>query len=175
MDESNSARADTLPAVNYGLRWGIKDSFVAYIGRMPDGKVSVGAGAYHTETGAFAYSPVQSARRTDLDGVEARIWEFAGDVRFGGHFGMLFVRIASPTIAVRGGVGELTVADPYAREEEKRQVLATVRLEPVEADEGLVEWRSNEVRLHESAVEVFNEVYPAGEALEQFSILLPER
>jgi hypothetical protein len=53
----------------------------------------------------------------------------AGSVLFSSHFGMLFVRIAYPTIAVRDGVGELAVADPYMTETGERLILADVTMQ----------------------------------------------
>lgn len=172
MDEPTAAAP---PGAALGLAWGIKGSFVDYVARMPDGRHSLGAGAHRTEAGTFVFPPVRGARRTTPDGLDERIWEFTGDVRFGGHFGMLFVRVADPRIAIRDGVGELTVADQAARDDGERETLATVVLRSVPAPEGMLAWDSTEVLLHPSAVALFNDVYPAGEPLEQLSVVLPDR
>lgn len=37
-----------------------------------------------------------AARSTDGSSGGSRVWAFRGDVRFSGHFGMLFVRVANP-------------------------------------------------------------------------------
>lgn len=172
---SESAAAGVPPGVDLGLVWGIKGSFVGYVHRMPDGRESLGAGAYRNATGAFVYPPVRGARRTGPDGGDERIWEFTGDVRFGGHFGVLFLRIATPRIALRDGAGELTITDQAARDDGSREPLATVRLRSVPAPDGLLAWDSSEVLLHPGAVALFNDVYPAGEPLDRLSVVLPDR
>ena len=158
----------------FGLLWGIKSSFVEYVRRMPDGQGAVGAGARHLDTGIL-FPPLRGARRTTPDNVDERIWEFGGDVRFSGHFGMLFVRIAFPTIAVRDGVGQLSIANPYTTEGGERLILADVALHEQPAPSGLLIWSSAEVRMNAEAGQLFNDVYQVGEPFDPLTLVLPDR
>jgi Htaa len=159
----------------FGLLWGIKSSFVEYVRRMPDGQGALGAGARPLDVGGILFPPLRGARRTTPDNVDERIWEFGGDVRFRGHFGMLFVRIAFPTIAVRDGVGVLTVADPYTTEGGERLILADITLQEQPAPPGLLIWSSTEVRMNAEAGKLFNDVYQVGEPLDPLTLVLPDR
>ena len=88
---------------------------------------------------------------------------------------MLFVRIASPTIAVRDGVGQMTVADPYTTEGSERLILADVTLQEQPAPPGLLIWSSTEVRMNAEAGQLFNDVYQAGEPFDPLTLVLPDR
>jgi hypothetical protein len=159
----------------FGLLWGIKSSFVGYVGRMPDGRSVLEAGARSLDAGRIVFPPLRSAWRTTLDNAEERFWEFGGSVCFSGHFGMLHVLIASPTIAVRDGIGEMTVADPFATESGERLVLANLTLQAQPAPPGLLIWTSTEVLMSPQASELFNDVYQAGEPFDPLTLVLPDR
>jgi hypothetical protein len=158
----------------FGLRWGIKSSFVDYVARMPDGRLSVGGGAEPGQAGGVVFPPIRGARRTTEDNVDERIWEFGGEARFAGHFGMLFVRIASPTIAVRDGVGRLTIADPYVADGGERLTLADVVVHEQSQSPGALVWKSSAVLMHASARALFNDVYQAGEPFDPLTLVLPD-
>ena len=155
--------------VPFGLLWGIKRSFVAYVRRMPDGRGSIHDGAAPLGEDTLLF-PVAEPPAT-ADG--ARIWTFRGDVRFAGHAGMLFVRIAAPVLTVRDGQGELSIADPYDRPGAARVPLVTVGLQPGPAPEGAEVWLGSDVRLTEAGAELFNDVYQPGEPFEDLSVVLP--
>lgn len=158
----------------YGLRWGIKRSFIDYVGRMPDGKGSVGGGAIPVGVNEVLYAPDTTGRRPGTDGDEERFWSFLGDVRFSGHFGMLFVRVAGPTVTMRGAEAELTVEDPFQENESsERLLLATLRLEQQAAPDGMEIWNGSDVQLAETGTELFNNVYPPGEPFEPLTLTLP--
>ncbi len=159
----------------YGLFWGIKSSFMQYIEQMPDGRGSLGAGAQVLASGDILFPPLQAARRTTPDNVDERIWEFGGDVRFSGHFGMLYVRIAFPAIAVQDGAGVLTVADPFGTEDGKRLTLADVTLQEQPAPPGQLIWDSTEVRMNAEGSQLFDDVYQAGEPFDEIRLVLPDR
>ncbi|SHN12936.1 HtaA domain-containing protein [Cryptosporangium aurantiacum] len=152
----------------YGLRWAIKRSFVDYVRRMPDGKGFVSAGAFPAGPHDIVFPPEAAGRRTAPDGTAERYWTFHGDVRFSGHFGMLFVQFAEPRIDLRGEQGELSIADGS-----ERLSLATLRIAPVPTDEDVELWAGTEVALTESGAGLFNDVYPVGEQLEDLLITLP--
>jgi hypothetical protein len=156
-----------------GLHWSLKRSFVDYVNHMPDGQSGVGAGAVATGPYEIVYPALQSGRRTTADGTKERFWEFGGDVRFKGHFGMLFVRIATPTIFVSGGAGWMSIADPLTGDGGDRNVLVDLTLEQRPAPEGLEVWQSTDVRLNAACVDLFNGVYPAGEPFEPLMLVMP--
>ena len=163
--------APTPGDVPFGLLWGIKRSFIAYVRRMPDGQGSIHDGAVPLGEDTILFPPVPDAGPAAA-GAD-RTWAFRGDVRFRGHGGMLFVRVAAPLITVRGDVGELSIEDPYARPEGDRVPLVTLRLEPGPAPEGATVWLGSDVRLTEAGSVLFNDVYQPGEPFEQLSVILP--
>jgi len=153
-----------------GLRWGIKSSFVQYIVRMPDGKGSVSHGAMPTESNEFLYEWAPSTETTQAGDAD-HVWQFRGDVRFAGHHGMLFVRIADPWMAVRGERATLSVRHPYERDG-PRMDLVTLDVAPVPSSGGRV-WNGTNVRLTEDGVELFGDVYQLGEPFDPLTITMP--
>ncbi len=187
--------------IPFGLLWGIKRSFVAYVRRMPDGQGSIHDGAVPLGEDTILFpvadspagEPTGSAPTGEQTGsvpadVQAgsepadegsgsapteRTWRFRGDVRFRGHGGMLFVRVAAPLVTVRGDEAELSIEDPYARPDGARVPLVTLRLAPGPAPEGAQVWLGSDVRLTEAGAVLFNDVYQPGEPFEQLSVVLP--
>ncbi|WP_029432434.1 HtaA domain-containing protein [Blastococcus sp. URHD0036] len=153
--------------IPFGLLWGIKRSFVAYVRRMPDGQGSIHDGAVPLGENTILF-PATEATSTDGD-----TFAFRGDVRFRGHGGMLFVRVAEPVITVRGDRAELSIADPYARVDADRVPLVTLQLAEGPAPEGARVWLGSDVRLTEAGAVLFNDVYQPGEEFEQLSVILP--
>jgi hypothetical protein len=154
--------------IPFGLLWAIKRSFVAYVRRMPDGQGSVHDGAVPLGEDTILFPAAES---TGADG--DRTFTFRGDVRFRGHGGMLFVRVAAPVITVRGDRAELSIEDPYARADADRVPLVTLQLEAGPAPEGAQVWLGSDVRLTEAGAVLFNDVYQPGEQFEQLSVILP--
>ncbi|MBO0852296.1 MAG: HtaA domain-containing protein [Nocardia sp.] len=154
-----------------GLCWAIKHSFVHYISRMPDGRGQVSGGARPLGGGGILFEidtePPQAPE--DLD----TLYAFRGDVRFAGHHGMLFVRIADPWIEVREGSAVVTVADPYDRDDEPRLPLVRVELPEPVRDGGLDIWTIQQVRLTPQGCGLFNDVYQPGEPFEPIVFALP--
>jgi hypothetical protein len=109
-----------------------------------------------------------------------------GDVRFAGHHGLLFVAITDPVLHLQGNRGRLTIAtaaEPVHQragdvehEGADRLVLAEFDLEPVPPPAGgsVRTYAGTAVRLGSDAVDIFNSVYPAGEPLDDFALVLPE-
>ena len=149
----------------FGLTWPIKRSFVTYVLGMPDGR----AGAVEGElplpdlSVVFEHDPSVDAAALG-DG-----WAFRGDVRFAGHFGMLFVRIADPWLVRTDDGVLLTIADPDAQDDGPRVPLATVTVEQT----GPGEWASTSVALTAQGSELFNSVYPVGDPLDPFTLRVP--
>ncbi|PHV66152.1 HtaA domain-containing protein [Williamsia muralis] len=147
-----------------GLRWPIKRTFVNYVRGMTDGKGSATHGASVTGSMEFLYENDPGFSSTDE-------WRFRGDVRFAGHSGLLFVKIADPRITVVGadGVAELTVVDPYGSD--TRLKLATLRVSPQHRPDGIQMWTGTDVRLSAEGVGLFNDVYQPGEEFDSLEIL----
>lgn len=155
-----------------GLHWGIKTSFLEYISRMPDGRASITDGATFLEGNVAAFEPLPSAEPADPSTGE-RTWAFRGDVRFAGHHGMLFVRIADPRVTVRNGQGELTVLDPEDPDTRPRLPLVRFTLVEQDLDADLDAWLATDVALTPEGTGLFNDVYEAGELFEPLAIFLP--
>jgi hypothetical protein len=155
-----------------GLTWGIKLSFLQYIGRMPDGQGMVWRGAHPTETGEMVFEP-------DLEGSPrlggaVHSLPFRGDVRFAGHHGMLYVRIADPLVVIEGGGGELSILDPWSAGAEPRLTLVNLANTTHARIDGFDVWTSKDVRLSSQATALFNDAYPAGEPFETLTIAWPD-
>jgi hypothetical protein len=152
----------------HGLRWGLKASFVDYVRRMPDGKGSVGDGAVPVGSHDLFYS-------YDAEASGPSVWAFRGDVRFSGHYGMLFVRVAHPRLELDGAAAVLTIEDPHAQEGAARVPLVTATLQQVETRGDTEVWGSNDVALTAAGVQLFNDVYAEGEPFEPLVVQLPLR
>ena len=154
------------PTLVHGLRWGLKASFVDYVRRMPDGRGSVGDGALPVGQGDLFF---------EFDGPldESRGWSFRGDVRFSGHMGMLFVRIARPQVTLSGDTFTLSVEDPAGVEDAPRLLLVTGTIRRVESPSGTDVWLSEDVRLTAAGAEVFNDAYAEGEPFEPIIVQVP--
>lgn len=142
-----------------GLVWAVKDSFLAYLGRMPDLQSSVTDGAIMTSTGAYFF-PTRSTENYDATTGRGVI-EFAGDVRFSGHHGMMFVRLAQPRIEFGADGTTLSVSDSSGPD--GRLPLLDVRAAGWSTHFGARAWPNLATTLRPEALEIFNDIYPAGE------------
>lgn len=156
------------PRPRFGLQWGIKSSFLDYVTRMPDGRALAGAGVTVNERGELVFPFDEEATSSP------ETFAFGGDVRFSGHFGLLFVQIALPHIVVRDGVGEMTVLDPGSKDG-TRLHLVTLGLTGPRSEDGLDRWEATDVRLTPEGVELFGDVYQVGEPFEPLTITIPRR
>ncbi|SFU01275.1 Htaa protein [Geodermatophilus amargosae] len=163
--------ASTRP--EFGLRWGIKGSFLEYVQRMPDGKGWLGDGAVAVGTNEILFPPERTGWRPSPDGVPDRFWAFRGDVRFSGHHGMLFVRLAFPVLTLRGEHAELTVTPLEDTESAERLTLVTLSLAQQPSLEGIEIWHGTDVRLTGTGAELFNDVYPLGAEFEPLTVTVP--
>ena len=168
MSEESTGRPEAPELPPYGLRWAVKSSFVGYVARMPDGRAYVGSGAAVNERNELVF-PLDEEASTG-----AETFSFGGDVRFTGHFGMLFVQIAEPRIEVREGEAEMTVRNPESKEG-KRLRLVTFALTGPQAQDDVERWEATDVRLTPEGVDLFGDVYQAGEPFEPLTITTPRR
>lgn len=153
----------------HALRWAIKQSFVGYVSRMPDGRAYVSGGAGVTELYEFVFPLEENGDHTTGDG---RTFAFGGHVTFTGHFGMLWVQIKEPRITVGAQEAELTVADPESKDGGRLR-LATLGLTGPVADHGTQRWEAADVRLTPDGVALFGDVYQPGEPMEPLTLTVP--
>lgn len=147
-----------------GLAWGVKESFVKYIQGARDGQIIASAGAGMTDSNELYY-PISRITRANS---EIYI-SFNGAVRFLAHFGMLSVTLATPRIILRADTAELAVAD----EDEGWIHVLHLELPAPESDEQVHMWRDIGTSLVESGLELFGNVYNAGEQMAPATLRLP--
>lgn len=147
----------------HGLRWGIKTSFIEYVRRMPDGQAAVGDGAVPLGTHEVFFTLDPDLAPTPTT------WAFRGDLRFTGHYGMLFVRIARPWLLLETSSATLTIETADGG----RAELVTATLERVDVRSGTEIWAGTDVKLAEAGVALFNDVYEAGEPFEPLVVQVP--
>lgn len=149
------------------LRWPVRASFLEYVAGLHDGRASVSEGATLT-----ADDPQLVVYPADPEHTGESVLAFRGDLRLGGHSGLLFVRLAHPRIELAdpsGGAAVLSVDDPLTEDGSgPRLALVTLLLTPDGAG-----WRGTEVRLGEAGVALFNHVYAAGDAFDDLEVVQP--
>ncbi|WP_172653074.1 HtaA domain-containing protein [Rhodococcus opacus] len=148
-----------LPRV--GLTWGIKRSFIRYIATLPDGRHAMSEGAYLGETSYFTFPPVPSPDAP-------QVVRFGGDVRLGGHGGMLDILIAEPWVEMTESGPILSVVDPTGWPDRSRRIpLAELHLR--EAEHGLTARRYAATLTGAGSV-IFDDHYPPGTELDTLVI-----
>ncbi|UOQ56029.1 HtaA domain-containing protein [Leucobacter allii] len=144
------------------LHWGVKASFLGYLGAMPDGEVTPLAPAELLDGRTLRFPEIGTGGAA---GAGSR--RFAGGVRFTGHGGVLDLVIAEP--ALESGDGPdgwiVTIADPYAPG--ARLALATVG--PI--DERAGRTVGGGVALTEAGADLFFGPYVAGTPLDDIAVV----
>ncbi|WP_211883077.1 HtaA domain-containing protein [Pseudarthrobacter albicanus] len=159
-----SATPDPLPPL--GLTWGIKRSFIAYITGLPDGTVSATDGATVVESSLFCFAPEES----DYDvALGTGVLRFRGDVRLGGHHGMLFVRLLDPWIAFTGGRGVLSISTGGNGGQDRTAVGFLHAAAPREVAGSLL-WEDVEVVISPEGAELFDGQYAARQSMDPLFI-----
>jgi len=153
-----------------GLTWGIKASFLSYLKRLPDREVYLGEGATLID-GRFHF-PLASDSDYDV-AADAGTLKFSGDVRFVGHFGMLYVTFVDPWLEMDGRRGALTIADPDFHPDATRR-LPMVELSiaaPAEVA-GPREWTGISTALRPEATHLFSDTYAPGESFDPLDVVV---
>lgn len=161
-----AVRTDGVPE---GMMWGLKASFLGYLGRLPDARMSATDGVLVDDRQRLLFP---TASVDDLDPVtgEGTI-RFAGDVRYAGHHGMMFVMIAQPWLTFRDGAATLSIVDPASHPAMDRRLdLLDVEVRGWEEHLGARLFAPMPTALRPEGVELFNEVYAAGEPFEPLSV-----
>lgn len=161
------------PESRFGMIWGIKRSFLAYLARQPGTRDMFGDGAGKLPTGQYSFD---LSNDDDFDAVApAGTLKFRGTVRLIAHRGHLVVTISDPWIVLdERGSGRLSISTRTSEsgEDSRRDLLDLNAPRPGIDDRGLL-WTGIEAALTASAVDVFNEVYPPGEPLDPLTLRLP--
>jgi hypothetical protein len=164
----------------YGLRWGLKRTFIDYLRGMSDGRALIGSGATAINLHEVFYELAMDESIPSIQhapGAAAQPLEmlaFGGEVHFSGHFGMLSVRISKPRLRLLKGTVELSIdaADTAGGIREVPLVTAgELTLATVVDDMSL--WVCTDVRLTAHGAELFNRVYGEGEPFEPMVVQLP--
>lgn len=154
-----------------GIRWAIKRSFVDYISRSPGGIATLAGGAVATADKEIVFTPV--ACPGTGRGSSGRHMAFGGSVTFRAHGGALVVPIADPAIVIRDSGGDLTITDPFQQDCQARLTIAHFLIADYLVDAGYEHWAATNVQLASEGCALFNNVYPAGELLEQLTVIVP--
>jgi len=153
------------PAIRPGLYWTVKESFVSYVASTAGGAYWHSPEVRVDDTGTFHF-PLAQAEAT------AAGWTLRcrGDVRFSGHFGMMFVAVVDPwlTIPASGTQAELSIDDVSAPG--KRITIAT--FEPAEPlpYRGHLVWPPLVPCIEPAGVELFGGAYARGAQLDPLKI-----
>lgn len=153
-----------------GLYWSINTRFLSYIGRMPDGRCSATDGADLLEGRAFRFAPDPAGPKLDETG--SGQLRFRGEVRFAGHHGFLFVRVADPWLFVSKGEATLSIAPQPGESDRLELVRLTLRRSPHREDGAqLPHLAGTDVRLTAGGSELFNEAYAPGEPFDGLIVI----
>ena len=147
-----------------GLHWSIRRSFARYVAGLADGRLVIDDGMRPTEDDRLFF-PLETSR------VSESLLPFRGAASFSGHFGMLAVRIAQPTLRLDPDLtgGMLRVAGSDGGVD-----FATFTLEREESSDK-VSLFGRSVRLTAPAAALFGGVYAAQEFLDDFVVILSQR
>lgn len=160
--------ATEMPASGPGLVWGVKRSLIAYISRLPDGKVFFDDGVRLTADYHFQFPLGVAPEFDQVTG--AGVIRFGGFVHLAGHLGAMAVTLARPSLHVDGRGGRLSFEAPGARGAQARRVLFDIVMERPCAVDGLLSWRGLRPTLTQEGADVFESNYSAGTEFDPISV-----
>ncbi|NWL10399.1 hypothetical protein DM793_03655 [Paenarthrobacter nitroguajacolicus] len=147
-----------------GLLWGIRQSFLRYVSRIPDCQQYVGDGATLTSEGLYHFaldtSPPVGREAERFPGP----LRYRGHVQFTGYSGMLSVVVLNPWIENNNGETTLTIANPM-QPKSRIPLAKLVPFNVTHARPDVMVVRAS-TYLMTSAVTVFGGSYAAGEGLD---------
>lgn len=156
-----------VPSQPHGLAWGIKKSFVDYVGSIADGSITARSGAITTDDGGFSFG----AGSVDLaDDLSTGTLAFTGDVILSGHDGMMHVRLLDPAIELLGSHAQLSVAADTVEgtEPDQSRIVIARMYAGGFADQGdTLEWRASTVLLTDEGATLFGKQYPSGQMMDE--------
>jgi hypothetical protein len=154
-----------------GLAWGVKGSFLTYLKHLPDREIYVGEGA--SVSGDRFHFPAGSEGGEYDVGQDKGLLKFAGDVRFSGHFGMLYVVFHDPWLEIKGRQGTLTVTDPAALHDHSRRIpLFNLSLPAPVVSPGEARWSQISTALRPEGVAMFGDTYAPGESFAPMDVVV---
>ena len=106
------------------LRWGIKESLLAYIDRIEDGVIETSAGAEFSD-GTFSFT-FDEATSTYDSSLRLGMLQFRGSVIITGHWGAMRVEIHDPQLQVDGPTGSLSTRTNSPISAERFEEFATL-------------------------------------------------
>lgn len=165
---TGEAGAVTDPVLT-GMVWGVKDSFLNYLLRLPGSRQKTGFGAGRLDTGEFFFSldDESSFDRSSHTG----LLKFSGLVHLTAHGGMLNVQLINPWLEISGQDAVLSVIDrQQSLDPDARIELVSIELPTPTTDGETVMWAAAGTRLSAPAVALFNDVYSAGEAFDPLTL-----
>ena len=143
------------------LRWGIKDSFIAYLDSLPDASFRVEGGARETVIDGrreWVFPFVDSE-----EGPSFTQLNFAGELRISAHGGALLVVLMRPGLRLMPDRAELSFVDlmRWPDTSQRELVGEGAGVDPSTDAHDV----SVPLRLTVNAAEIFNGIYPAGTAM----------
>lgn len=149
-----------------GLSWTIRSTFRDYVLALPDGVAESGRGA--AEDDGRYWFPAAPEHRGEQRGLTS--FAFDGEVRFGGHHGMLLVAIARPGVDVGpDGSGAVMIDYPwFAHRPMPRVCIASG---DAHAGEGRDDLRLTRVRLTKTGSDLFGGAYDVGDPLDDLELI----
>ncbi|GAB3596051.1 HtaA domain-containing protein [Microbacterium tumbae] len=128
------------------LVWGVKESLLSYVRRMPDGAITADDGA-RIDGNAVSFPG---------DGLR-----FSGSVTLTGHGGMMHVVLSAPQLVREEETWSLSIEDPDAPE-------GRLRFATVGSFDGA---RGSDVRLTEDGADLFFGPYTRGTPLDDLRVV----
>lgn len=159
MDNPTPLMDDGPPA---GFTWGIKQSFLRYIGAIDDASINLHGGASMLEAGAFNFEYATSNLDADT---KQRTFDFGGTVQISAHSGMLALTLHNPRVAVAENHAILSIEKTFDTSS-SRIPLCTMTGGGYESLGSDLLWSSEHVFLTPEGASVFGGQYPAGQRLD---------
>lgn len=106
------------------LRWGIKESLLAYIDRIEDGVIETSSGAGFSD-GIFSFA-FDEATSTYNSSQGQGMLQFRGSVVITGHWGAMRVEIHDPQLQIDGTTGVLSTRTNSPISAERFEEFATL-------------------------------------------------
>lgn len=172
--ERSGGGGSSASGVQGTLEWGVKESFRSYVvGSIANGKITPSGGAkQRSGNGVFTFP--QASSDTTWDGAKGTV-QYAGNVNFYGHDGVMDVSLSNPKIVVDNA----TVARLQTRFNGETITIATIDLAQAKKESlagDAVRFKSAPVTLHHQGTQFFSYngsgFYSAGETLDRMSFTI---
>ncbi|MDR6436779.1 hypothetical protein J2790_001900 [Paenarthrobacter nicotinovorans] len=151
-----------------GLVWGVKTSFLNYLGHTGDATTTVTGSAAPTASGKFYFAP---AVAPPVDTTEETVTlRFLGGVQFHAHFGMLRVEIQDPWVTFSAEGSRLSIALHEPAKEAVRIPLLSLEPTVPTVASGVAMWTGVPSRLTTEGRFIFRDFYPADESFDPLTI-----